>query len=184
MAFTLGKKRVFQTVLQALWLPAFLSSMPPLLAERCGHAVESMGTDAAVARAAATRTIAVRYFYDAILHRSWAVERDCDHPESPEWLVPVDGIADEANPQAKSLHESSSMAGTGARVWVRGGSHVLVWRTSGNVQIQLTGIALESAPLGAELAVRIGAEGGVVHGIVRGPGSVELLPGSPQWSQP
>lgn len=178
MTLTLRKWGVVQSVLQALLVAAFFFLVSPGRAEKCPTAQNAVG------RTVVARTIAIRYLYDATLHRSWAVERDCDHPERPAWLAPMEGVADQTNPPTETTALPAISPAAEARVWVRGGSRVLVWRTSGDVQIQLTGVAVESAPLGAELAVRIGMQGAVIRGIVRGPDSVELVPASPQWGQP
>lgn len=198
MASLLCPRGISQIAARTLLAASFFYSAAPALSEKCSTAVAGtspamataagrMAAQTAPAQVAATLTTVERYLYDATLHRSWAMVRDCSHPERPAWLLPTDdAIPDAAMSQAGTveLQERPHAAYAKTGVWVRGGARVVLWRTSGDVQIQLTGIALESAPLGAELAVRIGMQGAVVRGIVRGPDSVELITAPLQWGQP
>jgi len=121
------------------------------------------------------------YLFDPVFRRSWAVVRDCRYPAGPLQLVPVDGqpAVPAAGHGRKGMGEAS---GAGAvdlarpaslRQWVLSGSRVRLWET-GAARIQLSGIAVESAPPGAEVTVRAGDRGVLLRGLVRGADSVEL----------
>ncbi len=68
------------------------------------------------------------------------------------------------------------------------GEAVRLWKQAtaspGSASIELSGVAVESAPLGGKVRVRAGDPGVVLRGLVRGPHSVELLEGRPSWHQP
>lgn len=119
------------------------------------------------------------YLFDPILKRSWAVVLDCRHPERPASLLPVAGTAQD--PAAGAEIGGNA----GGRPWLRAGSRVRVWRAErdGGLRIQLSGIVIESAPLGVAVRVRAGERGVILHGIVRGADSVELVDSGTGWSQ-
>lgn len=146
------------------------------------------GAGAAACRASqqgAAGTVVDHYLFDPILRRSWAVVVDCRHPERPPTLMPVKG-----RPSAPHRVSGRDVAGRGgvpgnssAKVWLRAGSPVRIWK-NGAVRVQLSGTAVESAPMGAEVTVRGGGGGALLRGIVRGADSVELLPAVAGWREP
>lgn len=54
--------------------------------------------------------------------------------------------------------------------------HVKLAKQDSEVDIHLVGTALGPGRVGERVAVRAGLSGAVLHGIVRGPGLVELVP--------
>ncbi len=140
----------------------------------CGRLAEK-GTSAT------SRDIVDHYFFDAALNREWAVKVDCAHPERPAVIA-------EADPD---LNEKRSGSVTTVAIetrkeaeFVRAGSTVELWKKD-DAQIQLFGIALDSAPVGQSIRVRAGLGNHVLHGVVRGPKSVELADSKDaQWGEP
>lgn len=106
------------------------------------------------------------------LHTAWAVERDCDHPERPAMLVGVPWNTEFAAPAPAVVRESAARPAPE----VRSGMRVTLWRQGENADICLHGTAMGTARAGESVAVRAGLGGATLHGIVRGPGLVELLP--------
>ena len=119
---------------------------------------------------ASASEIVDHYISDAALRRSWAVMIDCRHPSWPARAIEIPysgtaaGLAASAEP-AKALKSAAAA--------VRSGSWVEVW-SEGEVQIHLSGVALESAALGQPVEVRAGMGSNRLRGIVCGPHSVEL----------
>lgn len=111
---------------------------------------------------------------DWALHRQWRVVRDCDHPERPGRLVEVPWSEPIAGRSTRSGQHNSS--GLPAPL-VRPGMHVNLWQKNQEREIHLTGTAIEAGSAGEVIAVRAGLRGTTLHGIVRGPASVELMPG-------
>lgn len=144
----------------------------------CGAAQASVCSSRAGKEAPAA--MVDRYFFDPTLKREWTVTVDCAHPERP-------GTMTESNaPRRENSHRRAAAAGAASPgvAIVRAGSKVELWR-SGNALIRLSGVALQSAPVGRPILVRAGWGNGLLHGIVRGPGSVELAENQGmQWSQP
>lgn len=119
------------------------------------------------------------YFFDAALNKKWAVEVDCAHPERPAVIAE----ADSQEKHSGSEKTPSPVARQEAE-FVRAGSTVDLWK-KGSTQIQLSGVALDSAPVGQSIRVRAGLGNHVLHGVVRGSKSVELADrGDAQWGEP
>jgi hypothetical protein len=144
-------------------------------------------------REVAAGTLVDHYLVDPVLKLSWAVVRDCHHPAGPAWLVPVasqpDGSAlgsgtDSGNgrDEAEGSDHVDPARLLPSRQWVPAGSRVRLWET-GRVRIQFSGIAVESAPVGAEVTVRTGDRGMLLRGIVRGADSVELVGSVKRWGE-
>lgn len=108
------------------------------------------------------------------LHREWRMERDPAHPERPARLVeiPWDSAAADLNHP-----EPRRAAAVPQPPAVRAGMHVTVIRHGATAEICLRGTALGTARTGERVAVRAGLGNAVVHGVVRGPGLVELASG-------
>ena len=103
------------------------------------------------------------------LHRTWQVKRDCAHPDRPPVLVEVPWTAPRERPLTAG-GPSPSRA-----VLVRAGMRVaLTWQDE-NSAGSLAGTALATASAGQTVTVRFGTA--ILHGVVRGPGRVELAPG-------
>jgi hypothetical protein len=107
------------------------------------------------------------------LHRAWRVEQDCTHPERPAVLVEVPWTVAEARAPSNRKAEVAVRAATPV---VRGGMRVRVIGHEANAELQLTGIALNTAQMGERVAVRAGLSGTILHGRVRGSGVVEMEP--------
>lgn len=58
---------------------------------------------------------------------------------------------------------------------VRAGMRVTVWRSGEEAEVRMAGTALEAGGRGASILVRAGLGNATLRGIVRGPGSVELV---------
>ncbi|MGB9148063.1 MAG: flagella basal body P-ring formation protein FlgA, partial [Acidobacteriaceae bacterium] len=117
------------------------------------------------------------------LHRQWAVLRDCAHPARPARLVEVPWSDQEARSRARTSEGAASQPGiSGAHPRlaqpVRPGMRVTMWRRENDAAVQLSGTALEAGRIGDRVLVRAGLHGATLHGVVRGPALVELLPGS------
>lgn len=112
------------------------------------------------------------------LHLQWTVEQDCDHPERPARLVEVPWAAVEEGKRTTSRTASFPKATRPAQAApeVRAGTRVTLCRRDENSVIHLSGTAMRTARMGETIPVRAGWRGTVLHGIVRGPALVELLP--------
>jgi Chaperone for flagella basal body P-ring formation len=121
-------------------------------------------------------SIVVRTYYDAATRQQWEVRIDCRRPERPASIVPVSG-------PVPAAEKTESRADEDVLPVVKEGSAVQLWR-DGNVRIQLSGIAIEPARLNHPVRVRTPAQGVILWGLVRGPGSVELIGNIQSWSTP
>jgi hypothetical protein len=108
------------------------------------------------------------------LHLQWVVERDCQHPERPATLMEVPWSTDNLVPAGGN--RSAVGAAPLPAPEVRSGMRVRLGRTDAKADIDLYGMALETARLGEKVRVKAGLSGAVLEGIVRGPGLVELEP--------
>jgi hypothetical protein len=112
------------------------------------------------------------------LHREWRVENDPAHPERPARLVEVPWNLPVSTPGTKNpAGEPSRPAAEPHAPMVRAGMRVTVWRRGAEAEIHIAGTALEGGNAGRIIRVRAGLSNAMLRGIVRGPGSVELLPG-------
>jgi Chaperone for flagella basal body P-ring formation len=114
------------------------------------------------------------------LHREWRVERDAVHPERPGQLVEIPWSTP---PRAPGKRNAAKDQGAPAAAQeqpapvVRPGMRVTVWRRGEEAEIRMTGTALEAGGVGKVIRVRAGLSQATLHGVVRGPSSVELVPG-------
>jgi hypothetical protein len=115
------------------------------------------------------------YFFDPVLRNSWAVVVDCAHPERPAQMMPAH------DPHEMAGADRNAFQAAQLRPWLRAGSAVRAWR-AGAVRIELSATAIESAPVGSKVKVRIRAGGTILEGVVRGADSVELTAGVSAWS--
>jgi hypothetical protein len=122
-------------------------------------------------------SVVVRTYYDAATRQQWEVRIDCRRPEGPASIVPVSG------PPSAVEKTTAPREDADALPVVREGSVVQLWR-DGSVRIHLSGIAVESARLNHPVRVRTPAQGVILWGLVRGPGSVELIGNIQSWSTP
>jgi hypothetical protein len=136
------------------------------------------------------------YLYDATLKLSWAVVVDCRHPQRPATLIPVlpnSGLhspvqrsgylpAIEAIPTKDGLKQAPRDDSAGLDV-VTAGSLVEIWK-EGEVRIQLSGIAVQSAPRGGALMVRPQGKSVLLRGVARGANSVEIVGEGMEWGRP
>ena len=107
---------------------------------------------------------------DRGLHRAWRVERDCRHPERPATLVEIPWPVEAERALAAAVPPADRIA------LVRAGSQVLVSFGNASGEGRLLGVALTSGAAGERIAVRVRFGAATLHGIVRGPGWVELAP--------
>jgi len=129
-----------------------------------------------------------RYVSDPALHRSWAVITDCVHPNWPPQLVEIrPGEARSAGTRNGPVRgkqvrgiEQTLQPDTQA---IQSGWRVELW-SDGPPRIRLSGTALESGSLGKLISVRAGLGAVPLHGIVRGPHSVELQVNKSVRSEP
>ena len=141
----------------------------------------SLATIQAQAQLRGLRLRAIRW--DAVLHQSWAVLEDMQHPERPLWaeltdpvgtVSPTEGFAAPGQPSPISTVSAPPVA------VVHYGDRVRLWRVERNVRIEMGAIAEGSAAAGEELKLRIpssgvdGDTGWRVVGLVHGPGDVEM----------
>lgn len=150
--------------------------------------------------------------HDATVGRDWLRVRSCAHPEwPPRWLPAPAGVRSQSDSRSGLQPASRPGALAGAAgldrlltpdrspetdtetdiethmethtdaLPVRAGMPVMLW-LDGSARIRLSGIATQSAKLGASVVVRCGSDR-LLRGVVRGPGSVELEV-TPGWSQP
>ncbi len=122
------------------------------------------------------RLVAVQH--DPLLGSDWGSVVACDHPERPARFIALPaGFVRPAPATTPASHLVETLA-----VQIRAGQRVLLWRQDGMTRIETVGTADESAVDGQHIRVRLltvaldgpGARASVV-GIVRGPGSVEIL---------
>jgi hypothetical protein len=136
------------------------------------------------------------YLFDAALRLRWAVVIDCSHPERPATLIPSSPISAtptqltlKMNFSGRAAIPTNDGASQADRVTSRNspvmiaGSDVEM-RKDGPVSIQLAGIAMQSASLGAVLMVRPAAGGVLLRGIARSAHLVELIGDSGRWREP
>jgi hypothetical protein len=126
--------------------------------------------------ASSTGFVVVRTYYDAATRQQWEVRIDCRYPKRPALILPVSG-------PISAVEKAASGADGDAVPVIREGTAVQLWR-DGNVHIRLSGIAMESAQLNHPVRVRMPAQGVILWGLVRGPGSVELIGNTQSWSTP
>jgi len=160
-------------------------AMPIFLFVIFGLAGANAGASACGGKqAGAARTVVDHYLVDPVLKRSWTVVVDCRYPQRPPSLTEVRDRPAGSQPAApRSSNERAGLAGaSSAKVWLRAGTPVRIWR-NGAVRIQLSGRAVESALVGAEVMVRSADTGALLRGIVRGANSVELLPDATRWRE-
>jgi len=115
-------------------------------------------------------SVVVRYIFDGVLHRYWAVVADCAHPERP-WVTEEISQAN-AEIEAKTALQATPVVEAGAKVILR--------KNEDGARIVLTATALEPGRTGDSIRVRIGS-GAVLEGKIRGPGQVELI-GKAKWN--
>ena len=154
-----------------------LSLLPPCsrasLEAACGRSVES-GTVA--------NEVVDHYVADAALGRRWAIVVDCRHPGWPPHAVAAAGsVAGKA--EASSLANRAAASSEPAELVVQAGSQVELWSDS-PARIRLSGIALQSGRLGQWISVKTRVQPVALHGIVRGPDSVELEAGAASGREP
>ncbi len=107
---------------------------------------------------------------DRGLHRAWRVERNCAHPERPAVLVEVPWAASAGRERGEHAMARKPVP------LVRAGTLVMMTWQDESSDGHLSGTALTTASVGETVAVRTGLGAAVLHGVVRGPGWVELEP--------
>lgn len=110
------------------------------------------------------------------LHREWQVLRDAAHPEWPARLVEIPWSTPVLAPGAGgATRDQSRPRAAEEPPAVRAGMRVRVWQRGEEAEIQMEGTALETGSVGRNILVRAGMGNATLHGIVRGPASVELV---------
>ncbi|MHB1022544.1 MAG: flagella basal body P-ring formation protein FlgA [Acidobacteriaceae bacterium] len=120
--------------------------------------------------------------WDATLGIGWALLEECAHPERPWTAVRVRG--------AENLH-MHAVHGVGSAAMprpiaalpmlkpaVHAGDSVRLWQSGEWVRIELAAVAEQSGKVGDDIWLRVHRAGTLqqMRGIVRAPGSVEMLP--------
>ncbi len=133
-----------------------------------------------------------RTLLDAAQGRRYLLAGSCEHPERPWRVVKAESLAEsragrqdggraksadarQGNTRAESEIVPSSDTGWHRPV-VAQGSHVRVMRETASAHVEMAGVALMAGRVGESIAVRVvsGSGEAVLHGTVRGEGSVEL----------
>ena len=121
-----------------------------------------------------SRVIASRW--DVVLQRGWEFRRDCAHPEWPARLI-ESASGSPAPAGGKPLAAATALL----QLLVRAGDAVTLWQRDATVQIEMSGVAEQSARIGEPVVVRItrqNDDGGLIvdriAGVVRGAGDVEM----------
>ena len=118
--------------------------------------------------------------WDPILHQHWISVIDCDHPERP-LLSRITNPASDLTPASKNdLKNRPTASGP---LLVRAGENITVIRREDNLQIEIRGVAEQSATLGKQVRIRLSKVGvdleqaqKEIVGVVRGPATVEMQP--------
>ncbi len=110
------------------------------------------------------------------LHRQWAVQRDCAHPERPARLVEVPWSAARAEQTERRVKDAGTARSAAARPAVRAGMRVTVAGEGDDATIHLVGMALEAGGIGDAIRVQAGWGRATLPCIVRGPAQVEMIP--------
>jgi hypothetical protein len=162
------------------YLTFFLLALD-LLAARSVLASACVPGGEAPATQRSQQSVLDHYRFDPILKNSWAIVVNCRHPEWPAALVEERNgdLGAAPNPQVEG--QTWVRAGSTVRLWSGTSSHAASDRSA---RIELSGVAVESAPLGAAVRVRTKEGGVVLRGIVRGVNSVELLDDARGWREP
>jgi hypothetical protein len=118
--------------------------------------------------------------WDAVLHQSWAVLEDVDHPERPLWAELADLAGSEPVAASSFAGRSPESVPKPSVAVIHYGDRVRLWRNESSVRIEMSAIAEGSAAVGDEVTLRLpgsgisGDTGWRVTGVVRGPGDVEM----------
>jgi hypothetical protein len=121
---------------------------------------------------------------DALLNKSWAIVRNCEHPEYPAVVVVVPGsVKAEAGAAAGAAPPAAALT-------VKAGVTVRLVRNEANVRMEMPAVTVSGGMLGERIQARVvrstgntagfgsgGFEGGnelIVVGIVRGPDVLEM----------
>jgi hypothetical protein len=118
--------------------------------------------------------------WDPVLHQHWISVTDCDHPERPI-LSRITNSASDLTPASKNdLKDSPTASGP---LLVRAGENITVLRREDSLQIEIRGVAEQSATLGKQVRVRLSKVGVDIEqpqkeivGVVSGPATVEMQP--------
>ncbi len=118
--------------------------------------------------------------WDPVLHQRWISVADCDHPERP-LLSRITNSAFDLTPASKNdLKNSPAASGP---LLVRAGENITVLRREDSLQIEISGVAEQSATLGKQVRVRLSKVGVDIEqaqkeivGVVSGPATVEMQP--------
>ncbi len=151
------------------------SAMDPLIAHYALNGAQDSGQGLGRFRVESVRR-------DALLGRSWAVVRSCEHPERPAVVMEMLRQAgDEA--AARGRLRAGNVAATvrtETPVLIAGAT-VQVVRVEQNVRLEMAAVAQRSAGMGERVRLRVVREAGegeeFVEGVVRGAGLVEMESG-------
>lgn len=115
----------------------------------------------------ATRAAAhiVREIDDPPTGHRWVLERNPSRPGGPGLLVPADG--------RRVIGAQGSVA---AELVIRPGDHIIVEQNTRILDARLEAVALNAAPAGSPLQVRLVIGGRVLHALALGPGRAQLVP--------
>jgi hypothetical protein len=155
------KKGIKRGIERGIWLAAAACALSAT--GLCGQSSPGTRQAPEAGRAAAQ---AVREIDDPPVGRRWLLERDPLRPSGPGRLV---AVAAGASPLAAEAAAALPVVHAGERV-------IVEWNTP-VIDARLEAVALNPAPVGAALSVRLVIGGHVVRARALGPGRAELLAG-------
>lgn len=147
----------------------------------CAARPANSSTRQAATKASKSDWVLDHYVRSASQGREWAVMVDCNHPGAPERMQLVPGWrpvkvtkpADGRNAIDTSSHSPEPVAPTAI---IRAGSPVVVVNAPGAAMtMRLTGVAVDSAPVGSVIRVRLQAFHALIDGVVLAQGKVQLI---------
>ena len=122
--------------------------------------------------------------WDPVLQQRWAVLESVAHPERPLLSELTDSSGSQVADQRPQTSRPAILASVFtppklSELAVRSGDRVTLWSAEGNVQMEMSAVALGNAAVGDSVQLRVvgaglnGDAGWRVSGIVRSAGSVE-----------
>lgn len=124
--------------------------------------------------------------WDATLGSVWASLEDCAHPERPWAALRIKSATVRTTTQGvqenriagKIIPSTHIMPYTSPQPVVHAGDLVQLWQSGEWVRMELAAVAEQSGSTGENIWLRVKIAGNFqqMHGVVRGPGSVEMLP--------
>ncbi len=112
---------------------------------------------------------------DPFGRRSWATVKSCAHPEWPSVVVATAFVAGSSEtPHGRDDKAAATLGRTATGPVVMGGTRVRVFEGGAMARLETVGVAQSSGRIGDRVMVRIGEDGRVVEGVVRGADVLEI----------